>query len=125
MNTLRTATLTLLAAFTFIAVSSAVPASANVLAPGKLTVSITNTGTQWGKVKVSSINKTCAKASCSYKVKVGTKLTLTEKATDSSTWPFCGWTLNGKSKGTASKLSFKMGSKDKVSVTYGAGSCNG
>jgi hypothetical protein len=88
-------------------------------ATGTLTINITKaSGTVWGKVLVKPINKTCTATNCKYKVKVGTKLTLTERPTNSTAWPFSNWKRNGKNDGTSATVKFKMAESDKVSAIY-------
>jgi len=87
---------------------------------GTLTINITDTGgTVWGTVSAKPLKKSCDKSKCTFtKIKIGTKITLTETPTDSSTWPFNGWTLNKKGAGSATTLTFKMAKTDNVTATY-------
>lgn len=95
-----------------------------VLPGGTLTVNITSTGTVWGKVKIDPLGKTCTTATCTYKnVPLSQNLTLTETPTDSSTWPFGGWTLDGADKGKATTVQFSMNQKDSVTAFYCDGAC--
>jgi hypothetical protein len=67
-------------------------------APGfKLVVTITDTGTLWGKVKASyasggkTVTKTCAKPKCTWTIFASTTVKLTQTPTNSKTWPFKEW----------------------------------
>ena len=96
------------------------PAKAAKTTYGTLAINITKTGnTVWGKVSVKPLKKTCSAATCTYKhIKVGTAIILTETPTNSTTWPFDHWALNGTNKGGATTLKFKMAKTDKIGVVY-------
>ncbi|HZT97313.1 MAG TPA: hypothetical protein VFB34_10830 [Chloroflexota bacterium] len=101
------------------ALSTGLAAPANKKAKmDTLIVKITKTSVLWGKVKVSYKGKTCNASKCSYKVPAKTKVTLTETPTNKQTWPFKHWTLNGKTKSSKSKLSFKMTGKETAVAVY-------
>src|SRR5579862_585676 len=86
---------------------------------GKLTVNITlASGTVWGSVSISPLKKTCKVARCTFKVKQGAKLKLTQTPVDQTTWPWGGWTLNKKNGGFANTLKFKMGKSATVTAVY-------
>jgi len=122
MRHLRIASALALAGVTVLAVTGTTLAShrpASTAKYGTLTVNITLAGgTVWGKVSIAPLKKTCTVKKCTYKVKLGTKLTLTETPVDSATWPFSKWVLNKKSAGSKTTLKFKMGKSDTVTAVY-------
>jgi hypothetical protein len=96
----------------------------------KLTVTITDTGTLWGTVKVAytaagkSKTKTCAKTKCSWSLATGTKVTLTQTPTNSTTWPFKEWqvkTGSTKTNVTTSPLKLTMNAPYSVNALYVVG----
>lgn len=83
---------------------------------GTLTIQIsTSAGKALGSVAVAPLNKTCSKATCTFKrIKAGSKLTLTETPVDPVKRPFEGWTVNKKAVGASPTLTFTMRSGDRV-----------
>jgi len=119
MSTTRIAPLAVLSAVVLL-LFAAMPVSAashSKVTKEQLTVKISNTGsTVWGTVALSPAQTggKCKKSTCKYKVAKGTALTLTETPTSASSWPFCGWKVNGKKKGNATTLNVTIPSKSTV-----------
>lgn len=93
----------------------------------KLTVKITDTGTVWGTVNISykragkSVHKSCNAATCHLSLPKGVKATLSQKPTDSATWPFSKWTIqvgSSSSTSTAKSVSVKLAKPMTVSAVY-------
>ena len=120
MKTVRRATLAVLAvaALSLATTGASFAAHQNATKP-KLTIHITQTAIVWGRVSVSPGGKTCSNATCTYsKIAKGKMVTLKETAVNTQTWPFAGWTINGKSDGKASSITFKLTKATKVTATY-------
>ncbi|HEV3310369.1 MAG TPA: hypothetical protein VG815_07615 [Chloroflexota bacterium] len=119
MKSIRRAAVVLLAVSSLFAGMTAVSfAAQNHATKEKLSIKITDTGTLWGKVSVSPGGKTCKSASCSFQITKGASVTLKETPNNSTTWPFSGWTLNGKNAGKARTLKFKMSKAETAKATY-------
>jgi len=95
----------------------------------KFQINITNTGIQWGTVKITGtyhktkISYTCSKQTCNYFLHAGVALKLTQTATSQATWPFQGWTIKSADGGvnkspSASTVSVKSNDNYTVTATY-------
>jgi len=80
----------------------------------------------WGVVSLKytyhgkTYRSSCAKNTCYVKVHAGAKVTLTEKPTSPTTWPFSGWKAVAAGSGSTSaskKSSFFLTSNDDYGVT--------
>jgi len=115
----------------FTLLTGAAHAAPQRAAMSHLKLAITTTsGTVWGKVKVSykaggkTVKHTCSTASCSYAVAKGTKVSLHQTPTDSSTWPFSQWKITAGGKSTSSSkpaLKVTVSGTMKVTAVYVAG----
>jgi hypothetical protein len=124
MQTVRlSVSIFLLIAFT-VSTTQAAPTSAPKL---PLTVKITTTGgIVWGWVWASwknpqthaTVKLKCSKHLCAWQVPAGAAVHFTQKAKDSSTWPFSAWTiLSGGHAVHTGKTSFDLTITQKVTVT--------
>ncbi|HZU13393.1 MAG TPA: hypothetical protein VFB58_11185 [Chloroflexota bacterium] len=92
-----------------------------------VTISITTTGTVWGKVtskytvKGRTTTRSCATATCTLRVPRGATLHLSQSPIDSSTWPFKDWkvTVNHRtSTMMGSAISVKVSGIVRVKAIY-------
>ena len=88
-------------------------------------INITNTGTTWGTVAIKgkyngkSFSKSCGNQTCSYVFHAGVTLSLTQTATDSSSWPFQKWVVTSADGGvnkSSTASSIKVESNDSYTV---------
>lgn len=112
---------------TLAACGSSSPATSPSAAGCTLTVDITATGgTVWGVVtaKAGGQTHTLSQASQSLSVPCGSAVTLTQSPTNTATWPFASWTVNGdkgqftNTRETVPDLQLKVDGDTTVTAVY-------